>query len=75
MTEEIPEIRPTAGPTRGPSWFFDIYIQNSKNNFLELSLKFGPAPSGASESFSYHKFPVASQEADEDTIDQATKST
>ena len=63
------------GPATRPSRFFDIYIQNSNNNFLELSLKFGPAPSGANESFSYHKFPAASQGADEDTIDQATKST
>ena len=23
----------------GPGWFFDIYIQGSKYNFLELSLK------------------------------------
>ena len=26
-------------PARKPGWFFDIYIQGSKYNFLELSLK------------------------------------
>ena len=63
------------GPDTRPGWLFDIYIQDSNNNFLELSLKFGSRICGTKMSFSYHKFPVASQEADEDTIDQATKST
>jgi hypothetical protein len=27
-----------------PGWFFDIYIQGSKYNFLELSLKHYSAP-------------------------------
>jgi len=38
VTEEIPESKPTVGPTES-GWFFDIYIQGSNTTFLELSLK------------------------------------
>ena len=49
-----------ARKTRGNRWFFEIYIQGSKYNFLELSLKHSASvQTGARESFSYHKrFPV-----------------
>ena len=47
------------GPATRPSRFFDIYIQNSNNNFLELSLKFGPASKRGQREFQLSQFPAA----------------
>ena len=63
------------GPDTRPCRFFDIYIQNSNNNFLELSLKFGPALKARGlREFQLSQFPAALSSR-EDQIDQATKST
>jgi hypothetical protein len=45
--KKIPEIKPTAGPNRGLAGSLTSTYRVSNNNFLELSLKFGPADGGA----------------------------
>ena len=63
-----------ARKTRSNRWFFEIYIQGSKYNFLELSLNLNKAPIfGSGRRVSVIK-DLWSREGPEQ-IDQATKST
>ena len=60
---------------RSNRWFFEIYIQGSKYNFLELSLKLTSSEGKIvrAESFSYQM--ISGPREGPEQIDQATKST